>query len=36
MWFNGLLDLSVMHLILVALGMTYINIFSVTIYLHRH
>ncbi|MCM0613632.1 fatty acid desaturase [Marinobacter sediminum] len=36
MWFNGLLDLSVMQLILVALGMTHITIVSVTLYLHRH
>ncbi|GGE62210.1 delta-9 fatty acid desaturase DesA [Streptosporangium jomthongense] len=36
MWFNGLLDLSVMQLILVALGMTHITIISVTLYLHRH
>jgi fatty-acid desaturase len=36
MWFNGLLDLSVMQLILVALGMTHITIIGVTLYLHRH
>lgn len=36
MWFNGLLDLSVMQLILVVLGMTHITIVSVTLYLHRH
>lgn len=36
MWFNGLLDLSVMQLVLVALGMTHITIVSVTLYLHRH
>ncbi|KAA1172725.1 acyl-CoA desaturase [Marinobacter salinexigens] len=36
MWFNGLLDLSVMQLILVALGMTHVTIVSVTLYLHRH
>ena len=36
MWFNGLLDLSVMQLILVVLGMTHITIISVTLYLHRH
>lgn len=36
MWFNGLLDLSVMQLILVTLGMTHITIVSVTLYLHRH
>src|SRR5690554_2193662 len=36
MWFNGLLDLSVMQLILVVLGMTHVTIISVTLYLHRH
>jgi len=36
MWYNGLLDLSVMQLILVALGLTHITIVSVTLYLHRH
>ncbi|WP_417532311.1 fatty acid desaturase [Marinobacter lipolyticus] len=36
MWFNGLLDLSVMQLILVVLGMTHVTIVSVTLYLHRH
>ena len=36
MWFNGLLDLSVMQLILVTLGMTHVTIVSVTLYLHRH
>jgi len=36
MWFNGLLGLSVMQLILVTLGMTHITIISVTLYLHRH
>ncbi|HTN33941.1 MAG TPA: fatty acid desaturase [Marinobacter sp.] len=36
MWFNGLLDLSVMQLILVTLGMTHVTIISVTLYLHRH
>ncbi|MFL1456588.1 fatty acid desaturase [Marinobacter sp. GN3S48] len=36
MWFNGLLDLSVMQLVLVALGMTHVTIVSVTLYLHRH
>lgn len=36
MWFNGLLDLSVIQLILVTLGMTHITIISVTLYLHRH
>ncbi|NMT62582.1 DesA family fatty acid desaturase [Marinobacter orientalis] len=36
MWYNGLLDLSVMQLILVALGLTHITIISVTLYLHRH
>ncbi|MDY6841733.1 MAG: fatty acid desaturase [Pseudomonadota bacterium] len=36
MWFNGLLDLSWMHLILVTLGMTHVTIVSVTLYLHRH
>ncbi|MEC7377902.1 MAG: fatty acid desaturase [Pseudomonadota bacterium] len=36
MWFNGLLDLSVMQLVLVTLGMTHVTIVSVTLYLHRH
>ena len=36
MWFNGLLDLSVMQVILVTLGMTHVTIVSVTLYLHRH
>jgi fatty-acid desaturase len=36
MWYNGLLDLSVMQLILVALVLTHITIISVTLYLHRH
>jgi len=36
MWHNGLLDLSVMQLILVALVLTHITIISVTLYLHRH
>ncbi|MEQ9545538.1 MAG: fatty acid desaturase [Marinobacter sp.] len=36
MWFNGLLDLSVMQLVLVVLGMTHVTIVSVTLYLHRH
>ncbi|MEX2475119.1 fatty acid desaturase [Marinobacter sp.] len=36
MWFNGLLDLSVMQLIVVVLGMTHVTIVSVTLYLHRH
>ncbi|WP_097459290.1 DesA family fatty acid desaturase [Mangrovitalea sediminis] len=36
MWYNGLLDLSVWQLILVALGLTHVTIVSVTVYLHRH
>jgi len=36
MWFNGLLDLSVPQLILVALALTHVTIVSVTLYLHRH
>ncbi len=36
MWYNGLLDLTVMQLVLVALGMTHLTIVSVTLYLHRH
>ena len=36
MWYNGLLDLSAMQLILVALGLTHVTIVSVTLYLHRH
>ncbi|MDX1756906.1 MAG: fatty acid desaturase [Marinobacter sp.] len=36
MWYNGLLDLSVMQLILVTLGLTHVTIVSVTLYLHRH
>lgn len=36
MWYNGLLDLSVMQLILVTLGITHVTIVSVTLYLHRH
>jgi fatty-acid desaturase len=36
MWYNGLLDLSVMQLILVVLVLTHITIISVTLYLHRH
>jgi fatty-acid desaturase len=36
MWYNGLLDLSVMQLVLVALGLTHVTIISVTLYLHRH
>ncbi|SDX68078.1 DesA family fatty acid desaturase [Marinobacter mobilis] len=36
MWYNGLLDLSAMQLILVTLGLTHITIVSVTLYLHRH
>src|SRR6056297_851022 len=36
MWYNGLLDLSVMQLILVMLVLTHITIVSVTLYLHRH
>lgn len=36
MWYNGLLDLSVMQLALVTLVMTHITIVSVTLYLHRH
>ncbi|WP_166256819.1 DesA family fatty acid desaturase [Marinobacter salicampi] len=36
MWYNGLLDLSVLQLVLVTLGMTHVTIVSVTLYLHRH
>ncbi|WP_404365803.1 fatty acid desaturase [Marinobacter sp.] len=36
MWYTGLLDLSVLQLVLVALGMTHVTIVSVTLYLHRH
>ncbi|MDC0662879.1 DesA family fatty acid desaturase [Marinobacter sp. SS21] len=36
MWYNGLLDLSVMQLVLVMLGLTHVTIVSVTLYLHRH
>lgn len=36
MWYNGLLDLSVLQLVLVALGLTHVTIVSVTLYLHRH
>ncbi|SFL88865.1 DesA family fatty acid desaturase [Marinobacter zhejiangensis] len=36
MWYNGLLDLSAMQLILVTLGLTHVTIVSVTLYLHRH
>ncbi|WP_152205591.1 DesA family fatty acid desaturase [Marinobacter changyiensis] len=36
MWYNGLLDLSVLQLVLVVLGMTHVTIISVTLYLHRH
>ena len=36
MWYNGLLDLSVMQLVLVTLMLTHITIVSVTLYLHRH
>ncbi|MFO7530056.1 MAG: fatty acid desaturase [Marinobacter sp.] len=36
MWFNGLFDLSVPQLILVALALTHVTIVSVTLYLHRH
>ena len=36
MWHNGLLDLSVMQLVLVTFVMTHITIVSVTLYLHRH
>lgn len=36
MWHNGLLDLSVWQLVLVALGLTHVTIISVTLYLHRH
>ena len=34
--FNGLLDLSVWELVIVALVLTHITIASVTIFLHRH
>ncbi|MDX1800241.1 MAG: fatty acid desaturase [Marinobacter sp.] len=36
MWYNGLLDLSVVQLVVVALGLTHVTIVSVTLYLHRH
>jgi fatty-acid desaturase len=36
MWYNGVLDLSVMQLILTMLILTHITIVSVTLYLHRH
>ncbi len=36
MWYYGLLDLSVLQLVLVALGLTHVTIVSVTLYLHRH
>ena len=36
MWYTGLLDLSVLQLVLVALGLTHVTIVSVTLYLHRH
>jgi fatty-acid desaturase len=36
MWYNGLLDLSVMQLLLVTFVMTHITIVCVTLYLHRH
>ncbi|GGY71678.1 DesA family fatty acid desaturase [Marinobacter zhanjiangensis] len=36
MWYNGLLDLSWMQLVLVTLAMTHVTIVSVTLYLHRH
>ena len=36
MWYNGLLDLPVWQLCLVALGLTHVTIVSVTLYLHRH
>ncbi|MDX1636090.1 MAG: fatty acid desaturase [Marinobacter sp.] len=36
MWYNGLLDLPVWQLVLVALGLTHVTIVSVTLYLHRH
>lgn len=36
MWYNGLLDLSVLQLVVVALGLTHVTIVSVTLYLHRH
>ncbi len=36
MWYNGLLNLSWVQLILVTLVMTHVTIISVTLYLHRH
>ena len=36
MWYNGLLDLSVMQLIVVTLVLTHVTIVGVTLYLHRH
>ncbi|WP_166266830.1 DesA family fatty acid desaturase [Marinobacter caseinilyticus] len=36
MWYNGLLDLTPLQLVLVMLGMTHVTIISVTLYLHRH
>ncbi len=36
MLYNGFLDLSVLQLVLVALGMTHVTIICVTLYLHRH
>ena len=36
MWYNGLLDLSWVQLVLVTLVLTHVTIVSVTLYLHRH
>lgn len=36
MWYNGLLDLSWVQLVLVTLVLTHVTIISVTLYLHRH
>lgn len=36
MWYNGLLDLTWVQLILVTLALTHVTIISVTLYLHRH
>ena len=36
MWYNGLLDLSWVQLVLVTLALTHVTIVSVTLYLHRH
>ena len=36
MWYNGLLGLSWLQLVVVTLALTHVTIVSVTLYLHRH